>query len=691
MADVRNIPGLEELWSLTQGDRRICVAVLDGLVDRDHACFRGAKLDFLPTGVKDEPLEGSMARHGTHVTSVIFGQHDGPVPGISPGCKGWMVPVFSDRRSRLSQLDLSRGIEQAVRAGAHVINISGGQWTEEGEPEDWLDRAVGLCEENNVLLVAAAGNDGCPCVHVPAAVRPVLAVGAHDDEGRPLDFSNWGPAYQENGILAPGEEILGAVPGGGTTRMTGTSFATPIVSGVVALLLSAQLRAGRDPSPCQIRDVLWETTVPSVPLPGADPERHLLGTMSIPAALEVLQLNERRPQVTRILMNQTHVNASTLPESAAALDGVSASGCGCVSPSAPAQAAEQDESLGVAEAGVVRPATREEPPAAATPPAPVPAIHGRVGVGTAGSAGARRGSVNASGTQSDRGVNPSGVAGMVYVLGTLGYDFGTEARRDSFKQFMPSVEIAEKVTIPPNPYDARQMVDYLEQNPSEARSLIWTLSLELTPIYAIDPIGPYARDVHDVLVSLLAGEIEAEDDPDYIERVSIPGVLTDRTVRLFSGQIVPVIEPHNTRGVYGWKVNSLIDAALAGLRTERGEEGTDETKIRRSLGGFLNRIYYDLRNLGTTARDRALNFAATNAFQAASTFSSAVAGGMELDSITVEKSPFCRPYSDCWDVKLKFFDPENTRRARKVFRFTIDVNDMIPVTLGEVRQWSESF
>ncbi|MHC5718697.1 MAG: cyanobactin maturation protease PatG family protein, partial [Nostoc sp.] len=135
-----------------------------------------------------------------------------------------------------------------------------------------------------------------------------------------------------------------------------------------------------------------------------------------------------------------------------------------------------------------------------------------------------------------------------------------------------------------------------------------------------------------------------------------------------------------------------------------------------------NRIYYDLRNLGTTqycsvkplldiidndisrvsayflslteqywgttSQDRALNFAATNAFQAASTFAEAVATGMELDSITVEKSPFCRLDSDCWDVKLKFFDPENSRRAKKVFRFTIDVSDLIPVTLGDVRTWS---
>jgi hypothetical protein len=63
---------------------------------------------------------------------------------------------------------------------------------------------------------------------------------------------------------------------------------------------------------------------------------------------------------------------------------------------------------------------------------------------------------------------------------------------------------------------------------------------------------------------------------------------------------------------------------------------------------------------------------------------------MALDDIFVDKSPFCRLDSDCWDVRLRFFDPENSRRARRVFRFTIDVRDVLPVTLGAVRTWTEA-
>ncbi len=286
---------------------------------------------------------------------------------------------------------------------------------------------------------------------------------------------------------------------------------------------------------------------------------------------------------------------------------------------------------------------------------------------------------------SSEGIGPSQDTGLVYALGTLGYDFGTEARRDTFKQLMPPAKFGETL-VPANPYDTRQMVDYLAANPSESKALIWTLNLELTPIYAVEPVGPFGHHVYDVLRELLTGEVEAENAETYIERVSMPGLLSGRTARLFSGQIVPVIELGNVRGLYGWRTNALIKAAIAAI----GAEKVDEARVRRTLEGFLNRVYYDLRNLGATSRDRALNFAATNAFQAATTFTLAIGEGMELDSITVEKSPICRLDSDCWDVKLKFFDPENDRRAKRVFRFTIDVSDTIPVTLGEVRTWTEA-
>jgi cyanobactin maturation PatA/PatG family protease len=291
----------------------------------------------------------------------------------------------------------------------------------------------------------------------------------------------------------------------------------------------------------------------------------------------------------------------------------------------------------------------------------------------------------------ERGIGQSAADGasspLIYAIGTLGYDFGTEARRDSFKQLMEPVVINGSA-VPPNPYDSRQMVAHLERFPAEAEALIWTLNLELTPLYAIAPRGPFGGEVYSSLRELLTGEIQPRDTEPFVDRISIPARLTNRSVKLFSGQIVPVVELHTTRGLYGWRTEFLITMAIDQIKTTGRK--VDEAGVRAALEGFLNRVYYEWRNLGMLSADRALNFAATNAFQAASAFAEALAVGMELDDIIVEPSPYARQDADAWDVKLKFFDPENVRRARKVFRFTIDVSEIMPVTLGEMRIWSAS-
>ncbi|GAB6042604.1 PatA/PatG family cyanobactin maturation protease [Endothiovibrio diazotrophicus] len=634
------------------GDPRIKIAVLDGPVDFTHPCFAGANMTRHATMVGDEArADGEMSRHGTHVASLLFGQPGSPLVGVAPRCAGLILPVFSDRRPGLSQLDLSRAIRQAIELGAHVISISGGQAIEPGAAEDVMAQAVELCRRENILVVAAAGNDGCACLHSPAALPTVLAVGAMDHTGRPLSISNWGEAYRTQGILAPGEDIPGAVPGGGIERATGTSFAAPIVSGVAALLLSHQLQRDRRPDPQAVRAALL-ASAGNCTLPDDDHPLCLVGTLNPAGALALLEGDEE-------------MNRSTPPTGSRV----------CTSCSAtrdPAFHDAPDEEVFVDSAEYADEGTGEAAEVSITASHHGTA-HGMAASGADG--GATRPSASAL----------PGHSGRIYVLGVLGYDFGTEARRDTYKQLMPAATV-DGVTVPANPYDARQMVDYLEENLSEARSLIWTVNLELTPIYALETSGAFARDIYEMLHQMLDGQIQAEGEAGYIERVSIPGRLTERTVRLFSGQVVPVVEIEQPRGMYGWNVTQLRESAVAAVRGHHPE--ADDQAVQRSLSSFLNKIYYELRNLGQTSQERALNFAATNAFQVANAFSEAIGYGMELDTVEVRRSPFCRMDSDCWDVVLSFFDPDNVLRARKLFRFTVDVSDAVPVTMGEVRSWS---
>lgn len=615
------LKGLRELYEVTGGgSSKVTVAVIDGAVDFTHEVFVGADLrTALGANTMSAEAGNKMAEHGTHVASILFGQPGTEVEGICPGVRGVIIPVYDAASGSAPQLEVARAIELAIEEGADIINFSGGQYSDTGVADQWLSDAVVRCAEAGVLLIAAAGNDGCECLHVPAAAGTALAVGAIDSSGEPMDFSNWGHGYSCNGITAPGADILGAVPGGGVARLSGTSFATPMVAGVAALLLSQgrESVSGAAPSSLIIREIMVRSAAPCGRTNANICRRLLSGTIDVEGA--VAKMSEA------MIVGPTGVSP--------------AGGCGCGGPTDSSNAA--------------------------------PAVSAS--------------SSMLSGVSPSMADAPEG-QNMVYTLGNLSYDFGTEARRDSFKQLMPPVEINGEI-VPPNPYDARQLVSYLSDSLSEARALTWTLNIELTPVYALEPTGAFGADLYARLLDMLAGEIQAEDDESYIQRVSIPGKLTGNTVRLFSGQVVPVLQLENPRGMYGWKQNALIAQAAEAV-SGRSTATADLNTIQTNLRGFLDRIYYDLRNLGVLSSDRALNFAATNAFQAAMVFSEALGGGMQLESIETEMSPFARADSDAWDVKMKFFDPENTRRARRVYRFTVDVSELMPVTLGDVRSWT---
>ena len=201
------------------------------------------------------------------------------------------------------------------------------------------------------------------------------------------------------------------------------------------------------------------------------------------------------------------------------------------------------------------------------------------------------------------------------------------------------------------------------------------------PIYAIAPAGPFAAAAYDRLRQAFQGQLR-----EGVEMVSVPGIVGG-AARLQSGQIVPVIIPA-VRGMFSWPTRQVI-AALLGEPPEKKADRDLYDRRAAGLGNFLNRVYYDLRNLGLTPEERALNYAATNAFQASQVMGSATQGDLELDTVGVRRSPVCRPDSDCYDIEVKFFDPRDTRVADKVYRFTVDVSDVMPVTIGEVRAWSK--
>lgn len=293
MSNPFGLDGLDGLRGETLGDNSVCVAVLDGPVDLSHPALASAALECRRTLVPCRAGTGAATRHGTQVASILFGRREGGVEGVAPGCRGLILPIFAEsadsRTLACSQVDLTRAISRAVEGGAKIINISGGQSVPPGGVQALLADVLHLCEARGVLVVAAAGNDGCDCLHLPASFPNVLTVGALDRSGRPLVTSNWGAAYRPHGVMAPGENLPGALPGGGIGPCTGTSFATALVSGVAALLVSLQVKLGHPADAIAIGGLLLRTARGCHPFDDRDTCRKLLsGRLDVAAAMKSL-------------------------------------------------------------------------------------------------------------------------------------------------------------------------------------------------------------------------------------------------------------------------------------------------------------------------------------------------------------------------------------------------------------------
>lgn len=612
-----------------RGDARVCVAVVDGPVDLSHPSLAGADLAQaeIPSADPSDPV---AALHGTYVASILFGQPGSGVEGLVPRCRGLVVPVLRacDGVLAASQVDLARGISLALSHGANVINISAGQPDVSGEANPYLADMVRRCAEMGVLIVAAAGNDGCACLHVPAAAGWVLAVGALDAHGAPLDESNWGAAYLGHSILAPGDAICGAAAAGGTGEYRGTSSASAIVSGVAALLLAQQLHLGRTPDVSRVRAAILESAIGCRDEPIADCRRLLGGRLNITGAWARITEEGRKSLTITPEFTDLPTGGPSVPP------GVEVSGCGCGGPS-----------QGGCGCGGAKKSC------------------GCGGSGHAGCGGSDKGGCTCSDKHASEPAAKRNSPSLVFVLGQLAYDFATEARRDSFVQ--RGVD---------NPHDPAELLRHLQENRAIAAAVTWTLLQDSTAVYAIQPGGPFAAEVYEVLQRFLRQQLDGS-----VERISVAGWIAGKTT-LSSGQTVPVVIP-DVRGLYSWSTKAL-GAAVLGPDVDAGSAEAVE------LSNFLQRVYYELRNLGLLPQERAVNFAATNAFQVGEIYRRNLAAGMKLDSIGVERSPICRPDSDCWDVLLTFFHPaKRLEQAREVFRLTVDVSDVVPVTVGPTRNW----
>ena len=259
---------MPQAWAIEKGSTEVIIAIVDGGIDYTHEDLltkiwrnageipdnevdddqngyiddiRGWDFTDAPNvaaegdsvGGDNDPIDESG--HGTHVAGIAAADVDN---GLGVAGVAWNYTLMALRAgasnggsTSLQDDDSSAAIVYAVDNGASIINMSWGSPRNSFVIRDAIDYAYA----SGVLLVAAAGNERAHDIIYPAGYRKVIAVAATDQNKQRFYQSNFGASID---IGAPGNVILSTQIGNRYRRLTGTSMATPHVSGVAALIMS---------------------------------------------------------------------------------------------------------------------------------------------------------------------------------------------------------------------------------------------------------------------------------------------------------------------------------------------------------------------------------------------------------------------------------------------------------------------
>lgn len=217
-------------WETTTG-AQVKVAVVDTGVDHRHPDLVG-RVDKGRDFINNDADAMDDQGHGTHVAGTIgAGLGNGGVVGVAPGVSMLAVKVLGGDGSGTNE-SVANGIVYAADQKVDVISMSLGGAGKSRVIEDAVKYAIG----KGVLVVAAMGNENTESPSYPAAIPGVMAVGSTTNRDIRSPFSNYGKHIS---VAAPGSDILSTVPGGGYEVLSGTSMATPHVSGLAALVKAA--------------------------------------------------------------------------------------------------------------------------------------------------------------------------------------------------------------------------------------------------------------------------------------------------------------------------------------------------------------------------------------------------------------------------------------------------------------------
>jgi subtilisin family serine protease len=235
---------LPDVMALTRGRPDLVIGLVDGPVALDHpdlATGNVRGLAGMPATCRDQ--RSASCAHGTLVAGVLAARRGAQAPAVAPDCTLVVRPVFTEatppsEAPSAFPSEVAEAIIDCVDAGARVINLSAALTSRTFSGQASLEQALNYTVRRGVLVIAATGNQGAMAGSAITRHPWVIPVIAYDRGGRPLAQSNLGRSIGLGGLGGPGDGVLSLAPGGGPALSSGTSIATPFVTGAAALLWS---------------------------------------------------------------------------------------------------------------------------------------------------------------------------------------------------------------------------------------------------------------------------------------------------------------------------------------------------------------------------------------------------------------------------------------------------------------------
>jgi thermitase len=212
------------------------IGIVDTGIDQTHTDLSGKTVNCADStgGLLIEGVCADDNMHGTHVAGTIAARanNGAGVAGVAFNSPLAICRALKTAAGTGLTSDVASCINWTHQRGARVISMSlgGGESTtlKNAVANAWKGGAA-----NGSVLIAAAGNDGDSTLNYPAAYPEVVSVAATDHSDQRASFSN---ANADVEVAAPGVDVLSTIPGGQYMELSGTSMATPHVSGVAGVL-----------------------------------------------------------------------------------------------------------------------------------------------------------------------------------------------------------------------------------------------------------------------------------------------------------------------------------------------------------------------------------------------------------------------------------------------------------------------